>query len=406
MHFLDLPQDTISAILEHIYEHPKQTSDDTLPLTNKVWSEPKNKTIYVLSRVCKALAEYTHPLRFRYVLCASPINLSLFVNMLKRNETLRQSVRFLFLSYRSVAPFIQAPYFINAFPELIPNLFALQITIQGNVDQQFMAKLAGCANLRHLTLSCSEITSAYVPALASLNLWSLQVHLYNQTPLEVFPIKDILSGQSRDSLRELLLSCFTSNTNRYHLKPSMVFPSSTVLRGLRTLSFDNAIVVERDTITGLSNLMPNLETLSVQLRGAEVVDPDASGSWPALKRLYIHHKSSDVADAHLEKVLFNAPSLTEVFLDKIPQAAFFLLCREICSPEYTQIRFLTIEILLVQSVFLSAIHIRGLSSYLRNLETLTLKAYNKGGDTRMEKRMKLQDIEACAQAFSGESTWS
>lgn len=406
MHFLELPQDTILAILEHIYEHPKQTSDDTLPLTAKFWSEPKNKTIYVLSRVCKALAEYTHPLRFRYVLCASPINLSLFVNMLKRNETLRQSVRFLFLSYRTVAPFISAPYFMDAFPELVPNLFALQIRIQGNVDQQFLAKLAGCVNLRHLTLSCSEITSASVPALASLNLWSLQVLLYNQTPHEVFPIKDILSGLSRDSLRELFLSCFTSSINRYHLKPSMVFPSSTVLRGLKILSFYYAIVVERDTITGLSHLMPNLETLCVLLRGAEVVDPDASGSWPALKRLYVHYKSSDVADAHLEKVLFNAPSLTEVSLDKIPQAAFFLLCREIYSPEYTQIRFLTIEILLVQSVFLSAIHIRGLSSYLRNLETLTLKAYNKGGDTRMEKRMKLQDIEACAQAFSGESTWS
>lgn len=222
----------------------------------------------------------------------------------------------------------------------------------------------------------------------------------------MFPIKDILAGQSRDSLRELLLTCFTSNTNRYHLKPSLVFQSSTVLRGLKTLSFGNARLVERDTITGLSHIMPNLEILSVQLRGTEVVDPasDASGSWPALKRLYVHYKSSDVADAHLERVLFNAPSPAQVFLDKIPQSAFFLLCREIGSPEYTQIRFLTIEILLFQTLVLSAIHIRGLSSYLRNLETLTLKAHNKGGNTRMEKMMKLQDIELCAQAFSGETT--
>lgn len=404
MHFLDLPQDAISSILEYLYEHPKQNSDNALPLTAKRWSEPKNKTIYVLSRVCKALAEYTHPLRFRYVLCASPIDLLLFVNILKRNETLQQSVRFLFLSYRSIAPFVQAPYFLDTFPKLFPNLFALQITIQGNIDQAFIDRLARCVNLRHLTLSCSEITSASVPTLASLNLWSLQVHLYNQSPYEAFPIKAILSGQSRFSLKELHLSCFVSSINRYHLKTSMVFPSSTTLRGLKALSLQDAVLIEKDTLTKLSHFVPNLETLSVQLRAAKAVDPDASGSWPELKRLYVDYKSLDNTNVQLDRILFNAPSLTEVFLDKLSQSAFFLLCREIGSPGFTQIRFLTIEIVLMQTIVLSSKQIRNLSSCLESLEALTLKAYNKGGNTRMEKKMKLQNIEACTQAFSGEIT--
>lgn len=406
MHFLDLPQDTVSSILEHLYEYPKQNSDNTLPLTAKRWSEPKNKTIYVLSRVCKTLAEYTHPLRFRYVLCTSPIDLLLFVNILKRNETLQQSVRFLFLSYRSIAPFVQAPYFLDVFPKLVPNLFALQITIQGNIDQDFMTRLADCVNLRHLTLSCSEITSASVPALANLSLWSLHVHLYNQSPHDAFPIKEILSGQSRSSLKELHLSCFVSSINRFHLKPSMVFPSSTTLRGLKALSFQDAVVIEKDTLTGLSHFVPNLQTLSVQLRGATAVDPDATGSWPELKRLYVDYKYLDNTNAQRESILFNAPSLTEVFLDRLPQSAFLLLCRGSGSPGFTQIRFLTIEIVLIQTFLLSSEHIYNLSLWLGNLEALTLKAYNKGGNARMEKKMKLQDIEACAQALSGEMIYS
>ncbi|KAH8116761.1 hypothetical protein DFH11DRAFT_1130799 [Phellopilus nigrolimitatus] len=408
MSLLDLPNDVIAEILDHLYKEPNSKRNRDAPRCFKKWEKRCNAAIFVLSQVCRYLYDCTFPLRFRYVYCNSLDDLLGLVRRLEKSVLLQRSVRYLALQHLGNTPSITEPCFRELFPDLLPELLGLQYIMNGEIKHDFLACLGRCRDLRYLHLTCSCMETGSVASFNQLSLVSLQVTIYNQRPEASLPIKELLAGPSRDTLRNLGFSCFEVNTRRFYITPAMFIPDGVPLRGLRSFSMQGAIETKKYFLADTSEYATNLEALDVELWSSGALDPERIGSWPSLKRLCVEYNIDSESnlesenDVVREGILSSAPSIEKAVLKRMPYASFKLLCRDVRSYGVSStlrvlsIHFLSSPQLLPEADFGNKLRL--LFSSVPQIQRLSLWAI-PGREGRM---WRLEDMNDCISAFSSE----
>lgn len=357
-----LPEDVLVYLIQFIVVQPESDAEQ---LSFAKMETPNVEDVLSLSLVNKALRKLTDTFRFRWMECSDEGRLERFVTELRDWQygcTVKQFS--LELLHTRTVKFRLSDTFLT----LLPNLESLQVVMRGVITHDLFTSLSVCHNLKHLRITVDSIEVPPDFVFPHFCLSSASFRIINQNEKYEFPLKGLLLGRTKTTLRDLQIDIIRMGSPRNRVDISKVIPKDTCFPAMQSLFLSGKIDIQDDYLAHQSVHFPNLSAINLDSTLHAAIDHGSIGHWNNIRRLHVRYLFADEMEILREGLLQGTQSLQEVKMVGLSYPSFKSFCLDSASQRFHNLTRLSITMHLVARE--TAVDCESMKTLMKSLESL------------------------------------